>query len=299
MGPNAANVNEQRTDIVAKRKKKEENKRIAGKTTSKRSKAFRRGNLSYHGSSCEKMKVVLALILVAASMVTCEDAPSKDEGKDKFATKKEVEEQKADLEAKLREEFRKKLNEEIAKVKVANSNLRKADADILRAEAELRRADKEEEAENSALRKQIAKKQSTRQADVLIETKKLIRAEINSEETKKLINGEISTYLDANSVCQIGNQCDGKFTNYRGNWRPFTSSITFRRKFSKKPRAEVALRSVQWSVDLKAYIAASLNPMLHAFATVGSVTTTGMKISIKSQYSAHVQYICATWIACV
>merc|ERR1712183_1010650 len=134
--------NEQRTDIVAKRPEKRKKKiKIAYRRENdieyklqafKTFPPFRRGNLSYHGSSCEKMKVVLALILVAASMVTCEDAPSKDEGKDKFVTKKEMEEQKADLEAKLREE----LKEEIAKVKVANSSLRKADADILRAEAE-------------------------------------------------------------------------------------------------------------------------------------------------------------------
>jgi len=243
------------------------------------------------------MKVVLALILVAASMVTCEDAPSKDEGKDKFATKKEVEEQKADLEdqkadlAKLREE----LKEEIAKVKVANSNLRKADADVLRAEVELRRADKEEEAENSALRKQIAKKQSTRQADVLIETKKLIRAEINSEETKKLINGEISTYLDANSVCQIGNTCGGKFWNTGPMMREAkVSTVTFPQRFSKKPTAEVALRSVQWNVDLRS----KLNPMVSAYAKVSSVTTTGMKISQTFAYN-DLRYICATWIACV
>jgi len=237
--------------------------------------------LSYHGSSCEKMKVVLALILVAASMVTCEDAPTKDEGKDKFATKKEVEEQKADV-AKLREE----LKEEIAKVKVANSNLRKADADVLRAEVELRRADKEEEAENSALRKQIAKKQSTRQADVLIETKKLIRAEINSEETKKLINGEISTYLDAHSVCQMG-----RFSVKRAQGIA-SKTITFPRKFSKKPQGQAALSLVQWS-DIK-------DPgWLYASTDVNAVTTTSMKININFGQKSGNRYIYATWIACM
>jgi len=235
------------------------------------------------------MKVVLALILVAASMVTCEDAPSKDEGKDKFATKKEVEEQKADLEdqkadlAKLREE----LKEEIAKVKVANSNLRKADADVLRAEVELRRADKEEEAENSALRKQIAKKQSTRQADVLIETKKLIRAEINSEETKKLINGEISTYLDAHRVCQMG-----RFGNGNGNGKAQGKTITFPQKFSKTPQAEVALRFVQWNWS-------KANTQIHAAASVDEVTTTSMKISVSSSVSRGQSWAYATWIACM
>ena len=50
---------------------------------------------------------------------------------------------------------------------------------MLKAEVELRRAEKEEEAENAELRKQIARI-SKRQADVLIETKKLIRAEIET-----------------------------------------------------------------------------------------------------------------------
>merc|ERR1712087_695663 len=280
MGPNAANVNEQRTDIVAKRKKKEENKRIAGKTTSKRSKAFRRGNLSYHGSSCEKMKLVLALILVAASMVTCEEATSKDEGKDKFATKKEVEEQKADL-AKLRQElqeqFQKELKDEIAKVKVGNSNLRRADSDVLKAEVELRRAEKEEEAENAELRQQIEQERnSKRQADVLIETKKLIRA-------------EIETYLNTHSVCQIGS------VNFPPELkrRSGSKTITFNRKFSKRPQAQVALSFVQWT---KIKAGASIS----ASAGVGEVTTTSMKISVSSNNSLNDQgYVYATWIACI
>jgi len=242
------------------------------------------------------MKVVLALILVAASMVTCEDAPSKDEGKDKFATKKEVEEQKADLEdqkadlAKLREE----LKEEIAKVKVANSNLRKADRDILRAEVELRRADKEEEAENAALRKQ-----SKRQADVVIETKKLIRAEINSEETKQIIDrrinsqatkeiidGRILTYLNTQSVCQMGS------STFYGGQGMVSKTITFPRKFSKKPQIQAALSFVRWD-----YIKADMT--IHAEATVQGATTTSMKITLGSVSGGGYRYVYATWIACI
>jgi len=225
------------------------------------------------------MKVVLALILVAASMVTCEDAPSKDEGKDKFATKKEVEEQKADLEeqkadlAKLREE----LKEEIAKVKVGNSNLRRADSDVLKAEVELRRAEKEEEAENAELRKQITQERnSNRQADVLIETKKLIRA-------------EIETYLNTHSVCQMGRW------NYDAtNTAKASKTITFPQKFSKKPQGQVALSSVQWN-SIKADVGAS------ASAEVEEVTTTSMKITVGA-YSRGIpnnKYVYATWIACM
>jgi len=224
--------------------------------------------LSYHGSSCEKMKVVLALILVAASMVTCEDAPTKDEGKDKFVTKTEME--------KLREEFQKKLNEEIAKVKVGNSNLRRADSDVLKAEVELRRAEKEEEAENAELRKQITQERnSNRQADVLIETKKLIRA-------------EIETYLNTHSVCQMGRS---DFSNPITD--PFeTRTITFPRKFSKKPQGQVALSLVRWN-NIKAGMD------LHASATVSDVTTTSMKMEIGSVTRAGQRYVYATWIACI
>jgi len=216
------------------------------------------------------MKVVLALILVAASMVTCEDAPSKDEGKDKFATKKEVEEQKADLEeqkadlARLREE----LKEEIAKVKVANSNLRRADSDVLKAEVELRRAEKEEEAENAELRKQITQERnSNRQADVLIETKKLIRA-------------EIETYLNTHSVCQMGNSEFSPSKVY------MSKTITFPRKFSKTPRGEVALSYVSWN-PIKA------GKGFGAYALVEEVTTTSMKIKVSADH------VYVTWIACM
>jgi len=222
------------------------------------------------------MKVVLALILVAASMVTCEDAPSKDEGKDKFATKKEVEEQKADLEeqkadlAKLREE----LKEEIAKVKVGNSNLRRADSDVLKAEVELRRAEKEEEAENAELRKQITQERnSNRQADVLIETKKLIRA-------------EIETYLNTHSVCQMG-----RFDFTPSEGASVTRTITFPRKFSKTPHGQAALSYVKWE-SLKA------SSTISAMATVNEETTTSMKIRLDTEARGQ-NYIYATWIACI
>jgi len=222
------------------------------------------------------MKVVLALILVAASMVTCEDAPSKDEGKDKFATKKEVEEQKADLEeqkadlAKLREE----LKEEIAKVKVGNSNLRRADSDVLKAEVELRRAEKEEEAENAELRKQITQERnSNRQADVLIETKKLIRA-------------EIETYLNTHRVCQMG-----RFDVARAEGTA-SKTITFPQKFSKTPQAQAALSLVQWS-DIKAL------GKMYASAVVTAVTTTSMKIDIGFGAKNGYRYVYVTWIACM
>jgi len=212
------------------------------------------------------MKVVLALILVAASMVTCEDAPSKDEGKEKFATKKEME--------KLREEFQKKLNEEIAKVKVANSNLRRADSDVLKAEVELRRAEKEEEAENAELRKQITQERSSnRQADVLIETKKLIRA-------------EIETYLNTHSVCQMGRF---DFTPSKG--ASVTRTITFPRKFSKTPMGQAALSFVKWE-SLKA------SSTIGAMATVNEETTTSMKIRLETEARGQ-NYIYATWIACI
>jgi len=228
------------------------------------------------------MKVVLALILVVSSMVTCEEATSKDEGKDKFVTKKEMEEQKADLEeqkadleeqkadlAKLREE----LKEEIAKVKVGNSNLRRADSDVLKAEVELRRAEKEEEAENAELRKQIARI-SKRQADVLIETKKLIRA-------------EIETYLNTHSVCQMGLS---DFSNTKFGFE--TRTITFPRKFSKKPQGQAALSLVRWN-NIKAGMT------IHASALVREVTTTSMKIEIGSVTTGGQRYVYATWIACM
>jgi len=244
------------------------------------------------------MKVVLALILVVSSMVTCEEATSKDEGKDKFATKKEVEEQRktdlAKLRQELQEQFQKKLNEEIAKVKVANSNLRKADRDLLRAEVELRRADKEEEAENAALRKQ-----SKRQADVVIETKKLIRAEINSEETKQIIDrrinsqatkeiidGRISTYLNTHSVCQMGSS-----SFYQGQGM-VSRTITFPRKFSKKPQIQAALSVFRWD-----YIKAGMT--IHAEVTVQGATTTSMKITLGSVSGGGYRYVYATWIACI
>merc|ERR1712183_327061 len=108
-------------------------------------------------------------------------------------------------------------------------------------------------------------------------------------------NGEISTYLDANSVCQIGNTCGGEFWSTGPTMKKEkVSTVTFPRRFSKKPKAEVALRSVQWVVDLRS----ELNPMPSAFATVGSVTTTGMKIHQTYAYLG-LRYICATWIACV
>jgi len=212
------------------------------------------------------MKVVLALILVAASMVTCEDAPSKDEGKEKFATKKEME--------KLREEFQKKLSEEIAKVKVANSNLRRADSDVLKAEVELRRAEKEEEAENAELRKQITQERnSNRQADVLIETKKLIRA-------------EIETYLNTHSVCQMG-----RFDFTPSEGASVTRTITFPRKFSKTPHGQAALSYVKWE-SLKA------SSTISAMATVNEETTTSMKIRLDTEARGQ-NYIYATWIACI
>jgi len=223
------------------------------------------------------MKVVLALILVAASMVTCEDAPSKDEGKDKFATKKEVEEQKADLEeqkadlARLREE----LKEEIAKVKVANSNLRRADSDVLKAEVELRRAEKEEEAENAELRKQITQERnSNRQADVLIETKKLIRA-------------EIETYLNTHSVCQMGrSEFTQRIYPELSQSSAVRKTITFPRKFSKTPQGEVALSYVSWKPT-------KAGSSFAAYALVEMVTTTSMKIRVSADYAY------ATWIACI
>merc|ERR1712055_1186504 len=172
-------------------------------------------------------------------MVTCEDAPTKDEGKDKFVTKTEME--------KLREEFQKKLNEEIAKVKVGNSNLRRADSDVLKAEVELRRAEKEEEAENAELRKQITQERnSNRQADVLIETKKLIRA-------------EIETYLNTHSVCQMG------LLDFSQGQGLVSKTITFPRPFSKKPQGQAALSLIRWD-NIKAGIT------IHASALVREVT---------------------------
>jgi len=166
------------------------------------------------------------------------------------------------------------LKEEIAKVKVGNSNLRRADSDVLKAEVELRRAEKEEEAENAELRKQITQERnSNRQADVLIETKKLIRA-------------EIETYLNTHSACQMG-----RFDAARAQGVE-SKTITFPQKFSKKPQGQAALSLVQW-YDIKAL------GKMYASAKVEEVTTTSMKINIDFGAKSGYRWIYATWIACM
>jgi len=204
------------------------------------------------------MKIGLSIVLLAVWTEVCEADPSKDEGKDTFATKKEVEEAKKEVEEQkaelaklrqeLREEFRKELKEEVAKEKVANSKLRRADADILKLEMEMREVDKEEEKQNAALRKEIAAEQKQhaalrkRQNDVISETKKLIRAEINSEATKSVMRAEINSEatksiiraeIDAHKNCQSGLQ---------NVWQPEgtgdkTFTVNFSPAFSRTPTA--------------------------------------------------------------
>lgn len=208
----------------------------------------------------------LSFVLLAVWTDVCEADPSKGEGtgEDTFATKKEVEETKKEVEetkkkveeqkkeveeqqksalATLRQELR-ELKEEVSKEKVANTKLRRADADILKVEKEMREIDKEEEKQHAALRK--------RQHDVVDETKKLIRAEINSGATKSIIRAEINSEatksimraeIDAHKNCQSGS--DSWTPNIGDVARSKSTTVNFNPAFSRKPSVIASLSYVQ------------------------------------------------------
>merc|ERR1711962_1793168 len=175
----------------------------------------------------------LAVILLCLWTFVCEADPTKDKGeKDDLASikkklaeqEKQLAEQKSDFSKQLaalqksdserqkREKTDlaqqlKKLQEEFAKEKISAFKLRKADKELLQAELDLRQADEAERAENNALRAQIATKRQEddkRELDVVSEMKRLLRAEIKSDDTKELIEEEIGKYLNTHSVCQMG-----------------------------------------------------------------------------------------------
>lgn len=221
------------------------------------------------------MKMGLSFVLLAVWIDVCEADPSKGEGEDTFATKKEVEEQKAalaKLRQELREEFRKQLKEEVSKEKVANSKLRRADADILKVEKEMREIDKEEEKQHADLRK--------RQNDVLDETKKLIRAEINSEATKSIIRAEI----DAHKNCQSGR--DEWTANLGDNSGSKVSTVNFNPAFSRKP---LVIASFNYVRNLERVLTTRFQ------IQVSEVSPTKMKLT-HSGYGIYAQSV--YWLAC-
>jgi len=238
------------------------------------------------------MKIGLSFVLLAVWTDVCEADPSKGEGEDTFATKKEVEETKKEVEeqqtaalAKLRQELR-ELKEEVSKEKVANSKLRRADADILKVEKEMREIDKEEEKQHAALRK--------RQHDVVDETKKLIRAEINSGATKSIIRAEINSgatksiiraEIDAHKNCQSG-LSDTWVSNLGDVTGRKTVTINFSPAFSRKPSVIASFNYVHKSQGGTQY---------YFLIKVSDVSPTKMILK-HSGYSMYAQQV--YWLAC-
>merc|ERR1719234_2697247 len=83
------------------------------------------------------------------------------------------------------------------------------------------------------------------QADVISETKRLIREEIKSSETKNVIKAEIKSYLNTHSVCQMGNvRVDSRSGRFCCNK---SIKVTFAPPFTKTPNAQAAISSFYWS----------------------------------------------------
>ena len=71
-----------------------------------------------------------------------------------------------------------------------------------------RQAAEAERAENNALRTKIAtnrQEDEKRELDVVSEMKRLLRAEIKSDDTKELIEEEIGKYLNSKSINMLPN----------------------------------------------------------------------------------------------
>jgi len=231
----------------------------------------------------------LAVIILCLWTFVCEADPTKDEKDDLASIKKklaeqekQLAEQKSDLaeqkneKADLAQQL-KKLQDEFAKEKISAFKLRKADKELLQAELDLRQADEAERAENQALRAQIDTKRQEdekRQLDVVSETKKLIRA-------------EIETYLNTQSVCQMGSYT---WTNpspktYNNNQE---KKITFAPPFPKTPKAQAALKYV---------IREGTSAATGYVDSVSATTKTGMQFRIGGLNG--VKLVNAMWIACL
>jgi len=272
-------------------------------------------------------KIGLVAILLCLWTDVCEADPSKDEGeKDGLASikkelaeqKKQLAEQKSDFSKQLAEQKSdfskqfaeqksdykrlksektdltkqlKKLQEDLAKEKISASKLRKADKELLQAELDLRQADEEERAENKALHAKITTKRQEdekRELDVVSEMKRLLRAEIKSDDTKKIIEEEIETYLNTHSVCQMGEK---KLYNANTkNGIASTENITFAQPFPKKPKVQTAIQFIRW---LK-----SEGSIADAWVIPEEATKTGIQFRMGSDFSGF-QYVNAMWIACL
>jgi len=246
----------------------------------------------------------LAVILLCLWSYVCEADPTKDKGeKDDLASiKKELAEQKkqfAEQEKQLAEQKSdfskqlKKLQDEFAKEKISAFKLRKADKELLQAELDLRQADEAERAENQALRAKIDTKRQEddkRELDVVSEMKRLLRAEIKSDDTKELIEEEIAKYLNTHSVCQMGEYQWTNPTYGRANQQ--VQKISFAPPFPKTPKAQAALTTV--SRAGKEY--SGRNDMLASVRGV-SATKTGMQFTVATNRGS--MWVHAMWIACL
>jgi len=242
----------------------------------------------------------LAVILLCLWTFVCEADPTKDKGeKDDLASIKkklaEQEKQFAEQEKQLAEQKSdfskqlKKLQDEFAKEKISAFKLRKADKELLQAELDLRQADEAERAENNALRTKIAtnrQEDEKRELDVVSEMKRLLRAEIKSDDTKELIEEEIGKYLNTHSVCQMG---ESSWYNPSKSRNSQVKKITFAPPFPKTPKAEAALKAV-WREGTSA---------AYGYVDSVSATKTGMQFRLGSNRGNGVIYVNAMWIACL
>jgi len=226
------------------------------------------------------------MLLVAAWTSDCEGAPNENKGEtsDLAKMKKELEDQKASLEKyktdlehqfktdleQQKEELRRELREEMEKEKIANVELRKADAEIIKAEVQLRRADEAEEEENKDLRMKIAAK---RQNDVLVET-------------KKLIVSEIEKYLANTGICDMGSfKYDGQENRGYDN-REF--KIHFEKAFPRKPKMATALKSFGKNRHVVQFVRTDIR----------NVTRTSATFYFQAYYVQDTT-VAGTWIACI
>merc|ERR1711962_1511412 len=311
-------INEESTSIenlnLTKRKIPEETNLASDKKSNQQRKALSK----LHSAKMVELATNkgLAVIIICLWTFVCEADPTKDGEKDDLASikkklaeqEKQLAEQKSDSErqknekadlaqqlAEQKSDFSKqlkKLQDEFAKEKISAYNLRKADKELLRAELDLRKADEAERAENDALRTKITKNRQEdekRELDVVNEMKRLLRAEIKSNDTKELIEEEIGKYLNTHSVCQMGETVwnnPSKRENSEGK------KITFAPPFPKTPKAQAALSLV--SRD-----STSGTQAVAAFVGAVSATKTGMQFSVGTAWGTGVRAIEAMWIACL
>merc|ERR1711962_355058 len=309
-------INEESTSIenlnLTKRKIPEETNLASDKKSNQQRKALSK----LHSAKMVELATNkgLAVIIICLWTFVCEADPTKDGEKDDLASikkklaeqEKQLAEQKSDSErqknekadlaqqlAEQKSDFSKqlkKLQDEFAKEKISAYNLRKADKELLRAELDLRKADEAERAENDALRTKITKNRQEdekRELDVVNEMKRLLRAEIKSNDTKELIEEEIGKYLNTHSVCRMG---DDYWSNPSRRVDNEWKKITFAPPFPKTPKAQAALQ----------YIANSEGTSAASGYVAGvSATKTGMQFQIGSTNGNGVRYVRAMWIACL